>query len=168
MCRAGVQGVVLKKDGQSIGRRRFRYRHRGNAGAILRAARRTLGLSIQDMRRVLQSHDWSITDARYREIEADKTGWEIGAGEWWVLCQCLALFCDSLSYGYCQREHLMRVRRVIEDSEFLLRVTDKLKERIAALSDLEQREREQDEWRWTTGLMFQVPQGIAPAETVEV
>jgi hypothetical protein len=120
------------------------------------------------VRLVLQRQDWSVTDVRYREIEADKTGWEIGAGEWWVLCQALALWCDSLSYGYCQREHLMRVRAEIESGTLLLPMTDKLRGQLGVLVDIERREREQDEWRWSTGLMFQVAQGTARTEMVEV
>lgn len=130
----------MRQGGQRIGRRRFRYKHQGNPGAILRAVRGTLGLSVRDVRLALNQQNSPISIRRFRVIEADKTGRRIGTGEWWVLCQCLGISCDILSYGYCEREYLMRVQCAIAAGKFLLPVTDRLKKRLVALVERERHE----------------------------
>lgn len=115
----------------------------------------------------LQQHDWALSIDQYQAIERDLTGDRIGACDWWTLCQIFSLSCDSFSYGYCEREHLMRVRGAISDGKFLLPMTDKLNQRLATLAEQEKCEREMDEWRWRPGLTFQVGRQESPSNTVE-
>lgn len=119
-----------------------RHSHAGNSSAILRSARRMLGVSRGDVRRALESKEWGISMYRYRVVECDSTGWRTSASEWWALCQCLYLDCDSLSYGYSAQRHLMRIRGAIRSGEFLFPVSAELKARLDSLEELERAERE--------------------------
>lgn len=159
---------MSKVGGKRGSRRRFRYRYAKRPGAILRSARRTLGLSPATVMAVLEQHERPLSIDQYRMIELDRTGDHIGACDWWMLCQVLSISCDSFSYGYCEREHLMRVRSSIANGTFLLPVSTKLNCRLDALAETERRELELDELQWTTGLVFQLPKNHSHSEWLEV
>lgn len=159
---------MSKVGGKRDSRKRFRYRYAKRPGAILRSARRTLGLSPAAVLAVLEQHERPLSIAQYRRIELDRTGDHIGACDWWMLCQVFSISCDSFSYGYCEREHLMRVRGSLADGKFLLPVSAKLTCRLDALAETEQRERELDELQWTTGLVFHLPKNHLRSEWLEV
>lgn len=121
-------------------------------GVMLKCARVMLGISRQDVLRAAKASGLELSMARYNAIEADTDGSNIGAVEWWTLCECVGLSCDTFGLGYSARWHLMRVRRQIETGEFRLPVMPSLKVRIAALAAWEEADHER--WMVRPGLRF--------------
>ena len=115
--------------------------HEGNPGAILRSARRGLGLSRRDVVSTLRRSNRRIGLLRYWGIERDKQGRRVSAVEWWILCDLLCVSVDSVAFGYSERDHLLRIRGAIEQGTFPYTVTPVLRRKLEDL------ERQEQAWR---------------------
>ncbi len=115
--------------------------HQGHPGAILRAARRGLGLSRRELVSSLRRSNRRIGLLRYWGIERDKQGRRVSAVEWWLLCDLPCISVDSVAFGYSERDHLLRIRGAIEQGTFPYAVTPVLRRKLEDL------ERQEQAWR---------------------
>lgn len=135
------QHTVEAAVARAIYRRRFTYLYAGRPGNILRKARETFGLDIPAFTAIARANDLPISDEFYTEYEQhDKSGERISATHWFYLCELLEISTDSISFGYCERLHLGRIRHAINEDTIRLPVSDDLKSRLEALRKMEEKE----------------------------
>src|ERR1035437_6531675 len=89
--------------------RQLKYTFPRKPGAILKCARLMLGVSQIDVLRSLKIAGITISISRYKTIEGDLDGQNIGAIEWWNLCECLGISSDIYDLGYSSRFHITKV-----------------------------------------------------------
>lgn len=119
------------KEGQSL-----KFLHAQKPGKILKSARASLGLTQKQVVDTLKKMDISMTLQRYSRIENDRIdGDQLGATDWYYLCQVLEIHTESISYGYEPVIHLQRVQYAMDQGEYRLPVTQELLKSLKSLRD---------------------------------
>jgi transcriptional regulator with XRE-family HTH domain len=118
-------GWVASPDFQYLREKQnLKFLHAQHPGKILKSARTALGLTQKQLVDAAKKMGVPMTIQRYSKIETDRGGGrQIGATDWYYLCQLLEIHTESISYGYEPSIHLQRVRYAIEKGTYRLPLT---------------------------------------------
>lgn len=102
----------------------YRYVYARCPEGIAKTARKELGLTQRYVAERL-----GISPSQISKIENKKA--VMSANFWFHFCRLVHLDCDSITYGYCRRWHLVRVRGAIREGDYQLPVSPKLSAALA-------------------------------------